>query len=101
MSVARHGEVAKLAGISAKQMAHIETGKRPGVQTVTRAKCGTRPFRAMLPTLPAIGADSDDVVNAIRRSRHKRGSFAQAVSTGTTVVIYLRASSKGVPQQVR
>jgi transcriptional regulator with XRE-family HTH domain len=34
----RQGEVAKLAGISAKQMSQIETGKRPGVQAVTIAK---------------------------------------------------------------
>ena len=34
----RQGEVAKLAGISAKQMSQIETNKRPGVQAVTIAK---------------------------------------------------------------
>jgi transcriptional regulator with XRE-family HTH domain len=34
----RQGEVAKLAGISQKQMSQIETGKRPGVQAVTIAK---------------------------------------------------------------
>ena len=34
----RQGEVAKLAGISARHMSQIETGKRPGVQAVTMAK---------------------------------------------------------------
>jgi transcriptional regulator with XRE-family HTH domain len=34
----RQGEVAKLAGLSPKQMSQIETGKRPGVQAVTIAK---------------------------------------------------------------
>ena len=34
----RQGEVARLAGISAKQMSQIETNKRPGVQAVTIAK---------------------------------------------------------------
>ena len=34
----RQGAVAKLAGISPKQMSQIETGKRPGVQAVTIVK---------------------------------------------------------------
>ncbi len=34
----RQGEVAKLAGISQKQMSQIESNKRPGVQAVTIAK---------------------------------------------------------------
>ena len=34
----RQNELAKLAGISARHMSQIETGKRPGVQAVTMAK---------------------------------------------------------------